>query len=71
MSDLKTWREQRDINQADFAKRIGTSIASVSRIETGEQWPGADLAAAIERETKGEVTVADILKTYQSRQAAE
>lgn len=34
---LKEWRVFRDLSQEALADRIGTSVASVSRIETGSQ----------------------------------
>lgn len=75
MTTLKAWRNARSVTQSDFAERIRATAASVSRIEAGDQWPSGDIIGAIERETDGEVTAADILSTYQeaqsSRQPAE
>jgi hypothetical protein len=42
----------------------------VSRIETGNQWPGPELMAAIEAVTKGEVTASHILEAYRSKRAS-
>lgn len=71
MSDLKTWRTERSLTQSDVAASIGTTVPTISRIEAGEQWPGAELMARIERVTEGAVTASDILARYRSQQAAE
>lgn len=71
MSDLKTWRIERSLTQSDVAASIGTTTPTVSRIEAGEQWPGAELMARIERITDGAVTASDILARYSKQQAAE
>ena len=34
---LKQWREYRNLTQDDLAERLGTSKASISRIEAGQQ----------------------------------
>lgn len=34
---IKQWREYRDLTQDALAERLGTSKASISRIETGDQ----------------------------------
>ena len=67
MADLKTWRIERDITQAALAALLGTTNATVCRIEAGEQWPGADLMAAIEAVTDGAVTASDILARHISQ----
>jgi transcriptional regulator with XRE-family HTH domain len=71
MTDLKTWRTERHLNQSELAELLCTNTANVSRIETGNQWPGPELMAAIERVTKGRVTASNILQVYRSKQAAE
>lgn len=45
--------------QADFAGRIGLSIASVSRLASGRQTPSLATIRAIEKATGGRVTAAD------------
>ena len=42
---------------------LGISIASICRIETGQQWPTFELMHDIEQLTKRQVTAGDILKT--------
>jgi len=66
MVDLKTWRTERDITQAALAALLGTTPPTVCRIEAGEQWPGAELMAAIENVTGGAVTASDILARHKT-----
>jgi transcriptional regulator with XRE-family HTH domain len=70
MSKLRDWRKARKMTQETLAKRLGTTGATVSRIEAGEQWPSPAFLTAIERTTKGGVKTADILSDYQSAQRA-
>lgn len=53
--ELKTYLESRDIRQADFAARVSTTPATISRIIAGVMRPALDLAHRIERATGGEV----------------
>lgn len=68
MSKLRDWRHAKGLTQDDLAKKVGTTGASISRIEVGEQWPSAPLLIAIERATKGAVKTGDILTAYQAAQ---
>ena len=70
MIDLKTWRTQREFTQAQVAELIGTNVPNVSRIETGNQWPGPELMARIEEATNGEVTASAILQVYREKNVA-
>lgn len=46
---LRAWRTYRGLNQAQLAERIGTTGATISRIENGRQnWDQAFLQAAAE-----------------------
>lgn len=63
--NLKDWLISRDMTASVFAERIGLSQGAVSKIVRGVVWPEAETIAKIERETKGEVTAADILATHQ------
>jgi len=53
--DLKSYLEARGVRQADFAERVGTTPATVSRLIAGIFRPALDLAHRIERETGGAV----------------
>lgn len=70
MTDLKTWRTKRNLTQGELAAMLGTNHPNISRIETGQQWPGPNLMSLIEKVTKGEVTASDVLRSYLSSQAA-
>ena len=52
------------MKQSDLAEKVGTTTATISRIEAGRQWPAPALLTALERATKGAVTTAAILADY-------
>jgi transcriptional regulator with XRE-family HTH domain len=56
---LRHFRKRRDISLAAMADALRTSIATVSRIETGDREPSADMMDRIMDETGGEVTPND------------
>lgn len=68
---LQDWLDAEKLTGAAFGERIGMSQGAVSKIARGAVWPEASTIAAIELETKGQVTAADILETYQAAQAAK
>jgi transcriptional regulator with XRE-family HTH domain len=53
---LATWLAQREMSQAEFAKRIGATPASVSRWISGKSLPRRGALRAIDAETDGAVT---------------
>lgn len=61
---LETWLELKSISQAEFARRIGTTGATVSRIISGQQNISLSLQDAIMKETKGDVTLNDLHAAY-------
>lgn len=58
MARLRDFRGKRTL--ADLAEELGTSPASLFRIEAGEQWPGPDLISRIVEISNGEVTANDL-----------
>jgi transcriptional regulator with XRE-family HTH domain len=64
--DLKTYLAQAGETQTSFAERVGTTVATVSRIVSGALRPALDLAHRIERETGGQVPT----ETWERRQDA-
>jgi len=54
---LDTYLSRERIRDAEFADRIGRDRSMVSKIRRGIVRPTIDLAAIIERETNGEVTM--------------
>lgn len=52
---LKTFRAKNDLTLGDMAERIGSSAATLSKIETGKQLASPELAVAIESYSNGEV----------------
>jgi transcriptional regulator with XRE-family HTH domain len=63
MSKFRSWRSARQLSQGEVAAMLGISVASICRIETGQQWPTFELMHDIEQLTKRQVTAGDILKT--------
>lgn len=52
---LKTFRAKNDLTLGDMAERVGSSSATLSKIETGRQSASPELAIAIEANTLGEI----------------
>jgi transcriptional regulator with XRE-family HTH domain len=44
---LRAAREGADLSQAQIAERAGVSHATISRLETGQQWPGGRTVEAV------------------------
>lgn len=59
---LKAWRERCDYTHREMAKVLGTSPASVARIEQGYQKAGPELARRIEKISSGAVKATDLRK---------
>lgn len=53
--DLKTYLANAKESQTDFAARVHTTVATISRIAAGTMRPSLDLAHRIERATAGQV----------------
>lgn len=58
---LAQYLSREDLTQAAFAKKIGRSIATVSRIANGLQKPDTDTVLAIEDATRGAVRFRDLM----------
>lgn len=54
---LSDWLRERKIPKGEFARKMGISKPSMSRIIQGRQLPTIDLATKIELETRGFVSV--------------
>lgn len=67
---LLDWLGRERMTRRDFACRVGVSPSDMTGICRGTQWVSAKTALAIERETQGEVTVADILGAYRENSRA-
>ena len=48
-------------NREWLAERLGVHKSTLSRIISGQQWPGRDLVGAIARLTKGDITADDFM----------
>lgn len=60
---LETWLFENKIKPSAFAARIGVAPSTITRLIKGERSPRLDLIASIQRETNGQVTLADFLPT--------
>lgn len=58
MSTLDAYLAENRIRQAEFAARVGTSQATISKLINRTVLPSLELAARIERETSGAVMAA-------------
>jgi transcriptional regulator with XRE-family HTH domain len=58
---LKLWREKRGLTLDELAERVGSSKATLSRIESGKQTPSLGLIGRLKEATNGEVTADDFL----------
>jgi DNA-binding XRE family transcriptional regulator len=59
---LKAWRLRCNYTHRELARIIGTSYASIARIEQGYQMASPELARKIERLSSGAVRVDDVRK---------
>lgn len=53
---LRSYRQQRGLSTADFAKKLGIAEATLRSLENGTRMITAERAVAIERKTRGELT---------------
>ena len=60
---LQEYFSAHGIKQFWFAKQIGIKPARLNRYVRGRSLPPLDIAIAILRETKGQVTVEDLART--------
>ena len=60
---LETYLEQQNLKQADFAKKVGVTPATVSRLLAGQLSPSLELAARIEDVTKRKVPMRSWVNT--------
>jgi DNA-binding transcriptional regulator YdaS (Cro superfamily) len=67
---LNDYLSDKKIRQAVFARQIGVSDTYLSRILSGERGASIRVAALIEAETGGLVTVADLVAVRKARMDA-
>ena len=67
---LRDFRKSQDWTLDEMAERIGSSPASLSRIENGEQWPGPEVVARIIELSGGELSAGDVVAPALEKQAA-
>jgi len=64
---LSTWLNDTGTRACDFAKAIGTTEATISRLRHGRAMPSLDLARRISEATSGAVTANDFMERKLSR----
>lgn len=52
---LETWLADRNITQAEFARRIEYDRGNFNKILAGTLWPSLELALRIEKATNGSI----------------
>jgi transcriptional regulator with XRE-family HTH domain len=52
---LRQWRKKNNIILTDFAKLVGTTASSISRVERGVQDPSLNLMSRIVKATNKEI----------------
>lgn len=62
---LSEWLALTGETKIAFGERIGVSPSTMTDLCRGTQWVSPRVAMAIERETGGAVTVADLLRAFQ------
>ncbi|MNR24779.1 helix-turn-helix protein [compost metagenome] len=61
MTKILAWRKSAGLTQADLARRLGIKARShISALESGHERISADQAIAIDRLSRGQVTVAEL-----------
>ena len=58
---LDDYLSSKQLSQATFARLVGSTPSTISRVRSGKRFPGRALAKRIHQETKGLVTVQDLL----------
>ena len=66
---LASWLKSNGISARDFAARIGTTEATISRLKNARAQPSFELAEKILEATAGAVTPNDFLKRTSSADA--
>lgn len=69
MKKLIDYLEYTGIKQLVFARKLGTNTTTLHNILRKGLMPSLEIAVAIERETKGKVSVYDWLKTKENQKS--
>lgn len=67
---LRNYRQESGISLTALAERCGTSAATISRIERGEQWPDSELMQKLIDATIEKVSANDFLAFKSEGEAA-
>ena len=69
--DLKLYLESRNLTHAEFAAMVGVTPSSISNYICGTRQPTLKIGRAIEKATRGKVSIEDLLAYWESKQAHE
>jgi transcriptional regulator with XRE-family HTH domain len=70
MNALKRYREAQGLNQEELAQKLGTTAATVSRIEAGIRYPSVKLMRRIMSATCGAITPNDFVVVSEEKESA-
>lgn len=59
---LKKWMKKNGLTQSDVAKAVGCSVTTISNIANGKFPDSVDILIELEKLTKGEVTIEELIK---------
>lgn len=62
MNALRSFRKSRGIRLHQMAEKLSVSVATLSRIENGKQWPDRAFFERVATATSGEVTANDFVQ---------
>ena len=66
LMNLHAYLEQHNMNDGDFASRIGISRSMVTKLRNLQTKPSADTALKIQDVTNGEVMLSDLMQDCES-----
>lgn len=61
MNALRSFRKSQGIRLHQMAEKLSVSVATLSRIETGKQWPDRAFFERVVSVTNGQVTANDFV----------
>ena len=69
LMELEKYLDSRNISQKEFASMLGVSIGSISKYIAARQLPRLDIAYYIEKTTKGNVSMLDLLQFWEKHKS--
>lgn len=69
MNALRSFRKSKGIRLHQMAESLEVSVATLSRIETGKQWPDRSFFERVAEATAGQVTANDFVQRPEASMA--